>query len=57
MQQILVQMQGVNQLMQSMEERPSSRKRQINTQDDVGQVQKINAIKKQHQPQRWFYVS
>jgi hypothetical protein len=39
-------MQGVNQLMQSMEERPSSRKRKSHTQDDVGQAQKINVIKK-----------
>jgi hypothetical protein len=31
MQQILGQMKGVNQLMQSMEERPSSRKRKSNT--------------------------
>jgi hypothetical protein len=38
-QQILVQMQDVNQLMQSMEVRPSSRKRKSNTQDDVSQVQ------------------
>jgi hypothetical protein len=45
-QQILVQMQGVNQLMQSMEEGPSSRKRKSNTHDDVGQAQKINAIKR-----------
>jgi hypothetical protein len=45
-QQILVQMQGINQLMQSMEEKPSSRKRKSNTQDDVGQAQKINAIKR-----------
>jgi hypothetical protein len=33
-QQILVQMQDVNQLMQSMEERPSSRKRKSDTQND-----------------------
>jgi hypothetical protein len=33
-QQILVQMQEINQLMHSMEERPSSRKRKSNTQDD-----------------------
>jgi hypothetical protein len=47
-QQILVQMQDVNQLMQSMEVRSSSRKRKSNTQDDVDQVQKINTIKRQH---------
>jgi hypothetical protein len=35
-QQILVQMQDINQLMQSMEVTPSSRKRKSNTQDDVG---------------------
>jgi hypothetical protein len=35
-QQILVQMQGVNQLMQSKEERPLSWKRKSNTQDNVG---------------------
>jgi hypothetical protein len=29
-----------------MEEKPSSRKRKSNTQDDVGQAQKINAIKR-----------
>jgi hypothetical protein len=29
-----------------MEVRPSSRKRKSNTQDDVGQVQKMSAIKK-----------
>jgi hypothetical protein len=46
MQQILVQMQDVNQLMQSMEARPSSSKRKSNTQDDVGPTQKINATKK-----------
>jgi hypothetical protein len=57
-QQILVQMQGVNQLMHSMEERPSSRKRNNNTQDDDEQAQKINAIEKNStQPQRRFYVS
>jgi hypothetical protein len=56
-QQILVQMQGINQLMQSIEERPSSRKRKGNTQDDDGQAQKINAIKSSTQPQRRFYVS
>jgi hypothetical protein len=32
--------------MQSVEERPSSRKRKGNTQDHDGQAQKINAIKK-----------
>jgi hypothetical protein len=42
----MVQMQDVNQLMQSMEVRPSSRKRKSNTKDDVGQAQKISAIKK-----------
>jgi hypothetical protein len=46
MQQILVQMQDVNQLLQSMEARPSSRKRKSNTQDDFGPTQKINAAKK-----------
>jgi hypothetical protein len=46
MQQILLQMQDVNQLLQSMEARPSSRKRKSNTQDDVGPTQKINATKK-----------
>jgi hypothetical protein len=35
-QQILVQMQGVNQVMQSKEERPLSWKRKSNTQDNVG---------------------
>jgi hypothetical protein len=45
-QHILVQMQDANQLMQSMEVRSSSRKRKSDTQDDVGQAQKINAIKK-----------
>jgi hypothetical protein len=42
-QQMLVQMQDINQLMQSMEARPSSRKRKSVAQDDVGQAQKINA--------------
>jgi hypothetical protein len=37
-QQDMVQMQEMNQLMQSMEVRPSSRKRKSNTKDDVGQV-------------------
>jgi hypothetical protein len=46
MQQILAQMQDVNQLLQSMEARPSSRKRKSNTHDDVGPTQKINATKK-----------
>jgi hypothetical protein len=46
MQQILVQMQDVNQLLQSMEERPSSGKRKSNTQDDVGPMSKINATVK-----------
>jgi hypothetical protein len=46
MQQILAPMQDVNQLLQSMEARPSSRKRKSNTQDDVGPTQKINATKK-----------
>jgi hypothetical protein len=45
-QQIMVQMQNVNQLMQSMKARPSSRKRKSNTHDDSGKAQKINAIKK-----------
>jgi hypothetical protein len=44
-QQILVQMQDINQLIQSLEVRPSSRKRESNTQDDVGQEQEINATK------------
>jgi hypothetical protein len=46
MQQILVQMQDVKQLLQSMEARPSSRKRKSNTQDDFGPTQKINATEK-----------
>jgi hypothetical protein len=46
MQQILVQMQDVNQLIQSMEARPSSVKRKSNTQDDVGPTSKINATEK-----------
>jgi TolA-binding protein len=45
-QQLLVQMQDVNQLMQSMESRPSSRKRKSNTLNDVSLTQKINATKK-----------
>jgi hypothetical protein len=44
-QQFLVQMQGVNQLMQSLKARPSSRKRKSNTHDDPGKAQKINATK------------
>jgi hypothetical protein len=44
-QQILVQMQDINQLMQSIEARPSSRKRKSNTHDDPGRAQKINATK------------
>jgi hypothetical protein len=46
MQQILVQMQGVNQLLQSMEARPPSRKGKSNTEDDFGPTQKINAAEK-----------
>jgi hypothetical protein len=46
MQQIMVQMQDVNQLLQSMEARPSSGKRKSNTQDDVSPTSKINATKK-----------
>jgi hypothetical protein len=46
MQQILAQMQGINQLLQSMEARPSSGKRKSNTQDDVGPISKINATEK-----------
>jgi hypothetical protein len=45
-QQVMVQMQDINQLMQSMKVRPPSRKRKSNTQNDVGQAQKISAIKK-----------
>jgi hypothetical protein len=45
-QQILVQMQDVNQLMQSIEARPSSRKRNSNTHDDSSKAQKINTTKK-----------
>jgi hypothetical protein len=40
-------MQDVNQLIKSMEARPSSTKRESNTQDDVGPTQKINATKKE----------
>jgi hypothetical protein len=67
-QQILVHMQDINQLMQSMERRPSSGNRKSNTQDDVGPITKINATKKvapnhkdqcnqkgSTQSQRWFY--
>jgi hypothetical protein len=39
-------MQDVNQLWQSMEARPSSRKRKSNTQDVFGPTQKINAAEK-----------
>jgi hypothetical protein len=39
-------MQDINQLLQSMEARPSSGKRKSNTQDDVGPTSKINATKK-----------
>jgi hypothetical protein len=46
MQQILVQMQDIKQLWQSMEARPSSRKRKSNTQDDDGPISKINATEK-----------
>jgi hypothetical protein len=46
MQQILAQMQDVNQLLQSMEARPSSGKRKSNTQDDVGPTSKINPTRK-----------
>jgi hypothetical protein len=46
MQQILVEMQDVNQLLQSMKARPSSGKRKSNTQDDVGPISKINATEK-----------
>jgi hypothetical protein len=42
-------MQDINQLMQSMELRPSSRKRNNNTQNDVGQTQKINKVAPNHQ--------
>jgi hypothetical protein len=48
MQQILAQMQDVNQLLQSMEARPSSGKRKSNTQDDDGPISKINATGKQY---------
>jgi hypothetical protein len=47
-QQILVQMQDVNQLMQSIEGRPSSRKRKSNTHDNSGKAQKINITERQH---------
>jgi hypothetical protein len=45
-QQLLVQMQDVNQLLQSMQARPSSVKRKSNTQDDVGPTSRINATEK-----------
>jgi hypothetical protein len=45
MQQILAQMQDVNQLLQSMDARPSARKRMGNTQDDDGPILMINATK------------
>jgi hypothetical protein len=45
-QQILVEMQDVNQLIQSMETRPSSRKRKSSTHDDSGKAQKINTTQK-----------
>jgi hypothetical protein len=45
-QQVMVQMKEINQLMQSMEVRPSSRKRKSNTQDDVGQAQKVGAVER-----------
>jgi hypothetical protein len=48
MQQLLVQMQDVNQLMQSLEARPSSRKRKSNTQNDVGQHRRSMQPKRQH---------
>jgi hypothetical protein len=44
-QQIMVQMQDVNQLMQSMEVRPSSRKRKSNTHDDASYVEKTDTTK------------
>jgi hypothetical protein len=46
-QQVMVQMQDTNQLMQSMEVRSSLRKRKSNTQDEVGQAQKISVIEKE----------
>jgi hypothetical protein len=39
-------MQDVNQLMQSMEVKPLSRKRKSNTHDDYGKAQKINTTEK-----------
>jgi hypothetical protein len=45
MQQILAQIQDVNQLMQSMEARTSSRKKKSNTHDDPSMAQKISATK------------
>jgi hypothetical protein len=56
-QQILVQMQDINQLMQSMEVRPSPRKRKSNTQDDVGQAEDKCNRKGSTQPQRRFYIN
>jgi hypothetical protein len=47
-QQILEQIQDINQLMQSMDVRPSSRKRKNNTQNDVGQARKINKAAPNH---------
>jgi hypothetical protein len=46
MQQILVQMQDVNQLLQSIEARRSLGKRKSTTQDDDGPISKINATGK-----------
>jgi hypothetical protein len=48
-QQILEQIQDINQQMQSMDVRPSSRKRKNNTQNDVGQARKINKVAPNHQ--------
>jgi hypothetical protein len=39
-------MQDVNQLLQSMEAKPSSGKRKSNTQGDVDPISKINATEK-----------
>jgi hypothetical protein len=39
-------MSAEDQLMQSMEVRPSSRKRKSNIQDDVGQAQKMSAVER-----------
>jgi hypothetical protein len=44
--QIMAQMQDVNHLMQSVELRPSSRKRKSVAQNDAGKAQKVNAIKR-----------